>query len=92
MHLGQQDITPEDFYNKLADMEKAQIIRVADVLVIGPSMLYAGFEKKMPSWLKSLMILIGAGTIVYNANNYLMIEKMKNRLKNGNISNSKMGE
>ncbi|MEE9119404.1 MAG: hypothetical protein V3U02_12535 [Calditrichia bacterium] len=81
MFLDQaRPVTPEDFYKKLADMEKAQIIRAADVLVIGPSMLYAGYGKDMPKWLKALMVFVGVGTIMYNANNYIQIEKLKRDL------------
>ena len=54
---------------------KAQSVRMADVLVFGPLMLYAGMGKATPMWLRAGMVIIGAGTIIYNLVNYLTIEK-----------------
>lgn len=54
---------------------KAQGVRMADVLVFGPLMIYAGLGKATPAWLKVGMVIIGAGTVIYNLANYLTIEK-----------------
>jgi len=51
---------------------KTQTIRILDVVVIGPTMIYAGAIKStLPTWSKWALIGFGAATIVYNANNYL---------------------
>jgi len=54
---------------------KAQGVRLADIFVFGPLMLYAGLGKETPQWLKLGMIIIGAGTIVYNLVNFMEIAK-----------------
>lgn len=55
--------------------ERAQIIRVLDVMLLGPAMVYAGMGKDLPEGLKALMLLTGLGTILYNG--YNLIENSK---------------
>lgn len=52
-------------------MIKTQTIRVFDVFVFGPVIMYAGTRKELPMWLRSSLLLIGAGTIIYNGYNYM---------------------
>ena len=54
---------------------KAQSVRMADVLVFGPLMIYAGLGRATPQWLRVGMVIIGAGTVIYNLANYLTIER-----------------
>jgi len=54
---------------------KAQSVRMADVLVFGPLMIYAGLGRATPMWLRVGMVIIGAGTVLYNLANYLTIER-----------------
>lgn len=57
-------------------MDKTQIVRVLDVLVIGPLMIYAGVTTPPPkNWLKYSLIALGAATIVYNGQNWLANRK-----------------
>jgi hypothetical protein len=52
------------------EIKKSQIIRLVDVLFLGPFMIYAG--TKLPSkTLKITMVIAGALTVTYNLNNYL---------------------
>lgn len=55
---------------------KAQPIRLLDVFVIGPLMIYAGTQSK-PPWLQTALVAIGIGTMFYNGRNYLLIEQQK---------------
>ncbi len=50
---------------------KTQTIRILDVFVFGPVIVYAGTRRKLPAWLRASLIVIGAGTVVYNGYNYL---------------------
>ncbi len=50
-------------------VKKSQTIRLLDVMVLGPAMVYAGLGKELPDGLKTLLFLTGLGTIVYNGNN-----------------------
>ncbi len=54
---------------------KAQSVRMADVLVFGPLMIYAGLGRQTPQWLRVGMVIIGAGTVLYNLANYFTIER-----------------
>lgn len=51
--------------------QKSQTIRLIDVFFIGPAMIYAGTFKTLPTWLRVTMVVTGACTIIYNANNYI---------------------
>lgn len=54
---------------------KAQGTRLADIFVYGPLMLYAGLGKDPPKWVRIGMLLIGAGTIVYQLVNFMAESK-----------------
>jgi len=56
---------------------KAQPVRMADVLVFGPLMIYSGLGKATPKWVRVGMVIIGVGTIIYNLANYFSIEREK---------------
>lgn len=55
------------------DVEKTQLIRILDVVGIGPLMIYAGAKTKeeLPGWVRAALILSGITTIGYNGANYL---------------------
>jgi hypothetical protein len=65
---------------EIKEFEKSQFIRLVDVFVIAPICVYAGVKYKdvLPTWLSVGLIAIGVGTLVYNANNYLL-NKEKNK-------------
>jgi len=80
-----------ELYKKLTDLEavqwgidemsKGQNVRLLDVFFIGPIGLWIAFQRGPLSGLqKNLMYLIGAGTIVYNLNNYFQNKKLYNLL------------
>lgn len=48
-----------------------QIIRLADVFLIGPILIYASFFKTLPTPLRILLFVIGVATIIYNGRNYI---------------------
>lgn len=54
------------------ELVKPQAVRIADVFLIGPAMIWAGLDLRPPRWLRWGMIAAGVGTIVYNARNYLL--------------------
>lgn len=51
--------------------DKSQYVRLLDVFVIGPVLIYAGTFKALPKYLRVFLIVVGILTILYNANNYL---------------------
>ena len=64
------------FVEHAALMEKAQGIRLLDVFAIGPAMIKAGACVSNRN-LKTLLLLAGLGTILYNGANYIRIEQLK---------------
>ena len=51
---------------------KGQLARAADVVIIGPTMIYFGIKAiAINLFLQAFMIAIGIGTIIYNGQNYL---------------------
>lgn len=50
---------------------KSQNIRILDIVVIGPLMIYFGVSHKPMNFFSLLLIFFGATTITYNLKNYL---------------------
>jgi len=64
------------------DFSKPQNIRLADVFVLGPLSIWFGLKAtEMPTFARVAMVAYGAGTIGYNANNYLKNEKNRKALE-----------
>jgi hypothetical protein len=52
-------------------MEKSQDIRLIDVFVVGPFLLYLSLHPESePKWMKPWLLIIGIGTILYNYTTY----------------------
>ena len=66
-------------YNKatITEVSKSQTIRLIDVFVIAPILIYAGvqYRKELPKWLSISLIVIGGATFYYNGKNYLETRK-----------------
>jgi hypothetical protein len=59
---------------KVDEYQKSQTIRLIDVFVIAPVLVYAGVKhrKDMSPMLSNALILFGVATAYYNAKNYLI--------------------
>lgn len=55
------------------DGSKTQSIRILDVVLIGPLMIYFGYTSKHVSIFSMLLTFFGATTITYNLKNYLHV-------------------
>ena len=51
-----------------------QKVRLLDVFVIGPFLMYSATYKQLPNWVRSGLFIVGVGTIIYNGKNYLKNE------------------
>ncbi len=71
----------KELYAHFSRMEKAQSVRVFDVLLLGPAMVYAGYKKKLTPNLSTLFMLAGVGTIIFNGANYIKIEQLKKSIR-----------
>lgn len=57
---------------------KAQSVRILDVVLIGPLMMWGGAQIRRSYPLRGdLLTLLGIATIWYNGRNYLLIEQQK---------------
>ena len=55
---------------------KAQLVRVADVFLIGPLMMYGGIKgENLETWARLGLLVFGAGTVAFNGINYVRFEK-----------------
>ncbi len=50
---------------------KSQFVRILDIVVWGPLVIWAGYRLKDPKWLKWALVFIGSATIAYNLKNYI---------------------
>lgn len=55
---------------------KAQNVRLFDVFILGPFMIWAGMQLKGDA-ARSAMIAAGAGTIAYNWRNYEKVKRLE---------------
>jgi hypothetical protein len=56
----------------IQEYQKSQNIRLLDVFLIGPIMIYAGTHKQLAPWVRFSLLVFGAATIYYNAKNYMV--------------------
>ena len=54
-----------------------QYVRLIDVFVLAPVMIYASTYKTIPGWVRIVLFTSGVATFVFNGKNYLEIEKLK---------------
>jgi hypothetical protein len=53
-------------------VSKTQAIRLIDVLILGPFLIYAGRTRRLSRPMRTALIVSGALTIGYNLRNYLL--------------------
>tara|TARA_R100000664_G_C2758728_1_gene147885 strand:- start:653 stop:865 length:213 start_codon:yes stop_codon:yes gene_type:complete len=54
-----------------------QSIRLVDVFILAPAMVYASTFKQIPNYVRLILFISGICTLVFNGMNYLDIEKTK---------------
>ncbi|MBK7363004.1 MAG: hypothetical protein IPJ01_11970 [Micavibrio sp.] len=76
MELNDSEIRNET----VEEFQKSQAVRLVDVLVIAPIIVYAGVKyfKVMPKFLSLSLITIGVATAVYNGRNFMINKNNKN--------------
>lgn len=64
----------------ITQVAKPQTVRLADVLLIGPLMIWGGVQaRKKNAMAGNLLAFFGLGTIFYNAENYLLEQERRRR-------------
>lgn len=51
--------------------ESVQLVRLADVFLIGPFLVYVGTRRELPIAVRLGLWAVGVGTVIYNGRNYL---------------------
>ena len=57
--------------------DRYQHVRLLDVFVLAPAMVYASTYKQMPDYVRLILFVYGVATLIFNGSNYLDIEKNK---------------
>jgi hypothetical protein len=61
----------ETILNAMEKFSKSQLVRFLDIAFIGPALIFWAYRGKLSTIERTLMGLIGAGTVVYNYRNYV---------------------
>ena len=48
-----------------------QQVRLLDVFVVAPFLIYTSTLKGNPSWVRLFLLVLGVATLLYNGSNYL---------------------
>mgnify|MGYP003661782565 CR=1 FL=1 len=58
--------------------KRYQFVRLIDVFVLAPTMVYASTFKNLPDYIRIILLVSGIATLVFNGINYVDIKKEKN--------------
>ena len=62
--------------SSVKEYQKSQAVRLYDVFVLAPFLLYIGYKAKgIKNWERYAIYIIGIGTLFYNGRNYLKNKK-----------------
>jgi len=68
----------EDGKSTIKEYQKSQFIRLYDILLLAPFLLYVGYKAKgIKDWEKWGIYFIGITTILYNGRNFIKNQKEK---------------
>ena len=63
--------------NERLQSDRYQAIRLVDVFVLAPAMVYASTFKQIPNYVRLILFVSGIATLVFNGVNYMDIQKKK---------------
>jgi len=55
----------------MREYQKSQAVRLLDIAALGPFLIWASRQQRLPAGARTLLALAGVATIIYNARNYL---------------------
>lgn len=64
--------------NQRLSSQRYQFVRLIDVFVLAPTMVYASTFKSLPDYIRLILLVSGIATLVFNGINYMDIKKEKN--------------
>ena len=60
-------------------LEEYQYVRLIDVFVLAPIMIYASTNKTLPESVRLILFISGVATAAFNGRNFLRIEKARQK-------------
>ena len=70
MNINGHNVVDEESYEDVVEVSKSQYVRIVDVIILAPIMIYAGTFKELPKWVRYSLIGMGVATAVYNGKNF----------------------
>ena len=64
--------------NERLSSQRYQFVRLIDVFVLAPTMVYASTFKSLPDYIRLILLVSGIATLVFNGINYVDIKKEEN--------------
>ena len=61
--------------NERLSSQRYQYVRLVDVFVLAPAMVYASSFKSLPDYIRLILLVSGICTLVFNGINYIDIKK-----------------
>lgn len=64
-----------------AMLVKSQQVRLIDIFILGPAMVYVAVnsKQKVPDLIRAFVCVSGVATTLYNGVNYIQLERLKRR-------------
>jgi hypothetical protein len=72
---GFNELDGESGFIDTKDISNVQNVRLFDVFVIAPLLIYTSTQKSLPFWLRITLLFLGIMTFLYNGDNYLKNKK-----------------
>ena len=74
-----EKVSPLDLLSpeKTKTAVKTPGVRLVDIFVLGPAMVYSSMDRRPPKLLRAFMMAVGIGTILHNASAYIEQNKAK---------------
>ena len=57
------------------EVKKSQVLRIIDISVYGPFLIYVAKTYKLPKSVKMGLYALGISTILYNGKNYILTQE-----------------
>lgn len=65
-------------------IKKVQQVRLLDVVVVAPFLIYTSTLKHSPKWVRASLLFLGLATLGYNGYHFLEEEKIQKKNKEEN--------
>ncbi len=71
MELKKEMILKEKVKSEVEEIQKSQLIRLADVFLIAPFLFYVSSKREISRFDRNMLFGLGVATLIYNGMNYI---------------------